>query len=96
MQKIKKLIKNCGKPLEEYSNQIFELNQLPSEKYYLKSYPIVYLKKTIQNTNDISHLEFNGFTIFTTENENCCLLNDNSLAFISEKFWILMIFHTKM
>jgi len=84
MQKIKKRIKNCGKPLEEYSNRIFELNQLPSEKYYLKSYPIVHFKKTFQNTNVISHLEFNGFTIFTKENENCCLLNDNSLAFILE------------
>lgn len=56
MQKIKKRIKNCGKPLEEYSNRIFELNQLPSEKYYLKSYPIVHFKKTLQNTNVISHI----------------------------------------
>jgi len=82
MQKIKNRIKNCDKLLEEYSNRMFELNQLPLEKSYLKSYPIIHFKKTIQNTNDISHLEFNGFNIFTKENENCCLLNDNSLAFI--------------
>lgn len=84
MQKIKKRIKNCGKPLEEYSNRILELNQLPPEKYYLKSYPIIHFKKAVQGSNDISHLEFNGFTIFTKENENCCLLNDNSLVFVLE------------
>ncbi|XP_024868247.1 uncharacterized protein LOC112452339, partial [Temnothorax curvispinosus] len=84
MQKIKKRIKNCGKPLEEYSNRIFELNQLPPEKCYLKSYPIIHFKKAVQGNDDISHLEFNGFTIFTKKNENCCLLNDNSLVFVLE------------
>lgn len=64
MQKIKKQLKNSGKPLQEFSNRLNELNQIPPDQRYLKHYPIVNYSK-FNNNQIISHLEFNSFKVFT-------------------------------
>ncbi|XP_070163480.1 uncharacterized protein [Polyergus mexicanus] len=78
MQKIKKKLHQCGKPLEELSNRIFEELQQPIIQYPIVNYPVViYINKV-----KISYFQYENFKIAITENDKCALLNDNSVVFI--------------
>lgn len=67
----------CGKPLEEVSNRIFEELQQPIKQHPILHYPIV-----IYKNKKVSYVQYKNFKIATTENDKCALLNDNSVIFI--------------
>lgn len=77
MQKIKKKLHKCGKPLQELSNRISEELQLPIHKCHIKQYPIAVYKK-----NEISYLQFDSFKISRKKFDNCALLDDNSVIYV--------------
>lgn len=68
----------CGKPLEELSNRIFEELQQPIIQYPIVHYPIV----VYTNNKKISRIQYKNFHIAITENDKCTSLNDNSVLFI--------------
>lgn len=78
MQKIKKKLHQCGKPLEELSNRLFEELQQPIIPCSIVHYPIV----VYTSKNKISCFQYENFKIAITENDKCALLNDNSVVFI--------------
>ena len=78
MQKIKKKLHQCGKPLEEVSNRMFEELQQPIIQYPIVNYPVV----VYTNKGKISYFQYENFKIAITENDKCALLNDNSVVFI--------------
>lgn len=82
MQKIKKKLHQCGKPLEELSNRIFEELYLPIQPINIVQYPFVVYKKN----NKISYLQFETFKIATNKSDNCALLDSMSVVFILDIF----------
>lgn len=79
MQKVKNKLYNLGTPLQEFSNRIFEELQLPVRPFKVEQYPIVVYKKN----NVISHLQFKSFKIATNKTDNCAMLCDKSIVFLS-------------
>lgn len=78
MFNIRSKVKNAPKPLEQVVNRVHEENLLPVIKNLLQVYPVV---RTLDN-GKIASQQFNGFTISTNKNENCCLLKDKNILFI--------------
>lgn len=79
MFNIRSIVKNAPKPLEQVVNRVHEENLLPVVKNLLPTYPVV---KTLDN-GKIASLQFNGFTLSAKKNENCCLLKDKNILFIT-------------
>lgn len=69
MQKIKKKLHQCGKPLQELSNRVFEELQFPLSQCNKVQYPFVVYTK-----NKISYVQFQNFKIATNEVDKCALL----------------------
>lgn len=78
MQKIKKKLHQCGKPLQELSNRIFEELKQSIVQYPIVHYPIV----VYTNNKKISYIQYENFNIALTKNDKCALLNDNSVVFV--------------
>lgn len=68
----------CGKPLEELSNRIFEEFQQPIRQYPIVHYPIA----VYTCNNKISHLQYENFKIGLTKNDRCVLCDDNSVLIL--------------
>jgi len=80
MQKIKRKLHLCGKPLQEILNRVFEELQLPIRPHEIVQYPtIVYAKN-----NSVSYLQFKNYKIAVNNTDNCVLLDDNSIVFITD------------
>jgi len=69
---------NCGKPLEELSNRIFEELQQPIIQHHIVDYPIV----VYTSKRKISCFQYENFKIAINENDKCALINNNSVVFI--------------
>lgn len=80
MQKIKRKLHQSGTPLEEFANRMFEELQLPVRPCKVQTYPIVVYTKN----NAISHVQFKYFKIAVNEADNCAMLRDKSVIFISD------------
>lgn len=91
MQKLKKKLHQCGKPLEELSNRVFEELQLPVRSHQIIQYPIV----VYANNDSISYLQFKNYKIAVNNNDNCVLLDNNSVAIILEIIQQNQILHIR-
>lgn len=79
MSRLKRKVKNSGRPLQQVVNRVMEENAQPIKSSYPKSYPIVHRSK---NLPTIETVEYPGFSISIKKNENCCLLDDQSIFLI--------------
>lgn len=82
MQKIKKKIKNSGKPLQELANRISEELQIPIQPCNMVQYPISVYSKN----NKICYIQFQNFKISKKEQDNCAVLYNNDIVFVSNIF----------
>jgi len=80
LYQLKKALKVSGRPLEQIVNR-------NKEKLYMKNsknkqnYPIIHYDR---NKIEISHVEYNGFTISKKNNNNCCILKNNEIVIIQD------------